>query len=78
MRMKSDDFFQWLREMAKQEGAVVIAPHPREFRRYERDFLDKLRHIPASITASSGINPYSAALGKPGKWLMVWVPDEQI
>lgn len=76
--MNHDEFFNWLREMARQEGAVCIAPHQREFHnRYEREFLDKLRHIPASITSSPGINPYSAALGKPGKWLMVWIPDEK-
>jgi len=75
---KSDDFFMLLRSMAVQEGAICIAPFPREFRRYERDFLDKLRHIPASISSPDGVNPYSMALGKPGKWLMVWIPDSDI
>jgi hypothetical protein len=75
---KSDEFFGMLRELARQEGAVCIAPHQREFRRYERDFLDKLRHIPASITSPNGTNPYSMALGKPGKWLMVWIPDDTV
>lgn len=76
--MNSDDFFKWLRAMALQEGAVCIAPHQREFRRYERDFLDKLRHIPASITASPGQNPYAMAMGRAGKWLMIWIPDDSV
>ena len=74
--MKGKDLFEWLRTMAVQEGAVTIAPHPGPFRQYQRDFLDKLRHIPASITAPNGVNPYGAAMGKPGQWLMIWVPDE--
>lgn len=75
---KADDFITILRGMMTQEGAICIAPFPREFRRYERDFLDRLRHIPAQITSPPGVNPYSMAMGKPGKWLMVWVPDEDI
>lgn len=70
-----NDFYRWLAEMAVQEGGIVIAPRPEFFRRFERDFLDKLRTVPASIVNPPGTNPYSYALGQPGRWMMVWIPD---
>jgi hypothetical protein len=62
--------------MAVQEGAVVISPHEGPFRAKQRDFLDGIRHIPASIINPPGLNPYSAALGSPGRWIFVWVPEK--
>jgi hypothetical protein len=76
--MTDDSFFQMLRKLAVDEGAICIAPHQREFRRYERDFLDRMRHIPSSISNPAGTNPYSMALGMPGRWLMVWIPDKEV
>jgi hypothetical protein len=73
--MRSEDFFRMLREMAIQEGAVCIAPHQSVFRRYERDYLEQLRRIPSSISAPQGQNPYAMALGHPGRWLMIWIPE---
>ena len=70
-----NDFYTWLAQMAVQEGGIVIAPRPEFFRRFERDFLDKLRTVPASIVNPPGTNPYSYALGQPGRWMMVWIPD---
>lgn len=74
--MKGRDLFDWLRVMAVQEGAVTISPYPEPFTRYQREFLEGLRRIPASITAPPGTNPYAAAMGRPGWWLMVWVPED--
>lgn len=72
-----NDFYTWLAQMAVQEGGIVIAPRPEHFRKMERDFLDKLRHVPAAIVNPPGTNPYSMALGKPGRWMMVWIPDDK-
>lgn len=73
--MNSEDFFNWLRAMALQEGAITIAPHKEPFAHYERQFLDGLRKCPASISAPPGRDPYSMAMGKPGRWLMIWIPE---
>lgn len=70
-----NDFYRWLAEMTVQEGGVVIAPRQEFFRKYERDFLDRLRTVPSSIVNPPGTNPYSMAMGKPGRWMMVWIPD---
>lgn len=75
--MRGRDLFNWLRKMAVDEGAVTIAPHREPFANYQRTFLDGLRKIPATIEAPPGVNPYSVAMGKPGAWLMIWVPDEK-
>jgi hypothetical protein len=69
------DFVAFAR-MLLDEGAVIIQPHPEPFRRVERDFLDGLRSIPASISAPPGVNPYSMALGRPGRWAIVWIPEK--
>ena len=72
-----NDFYRWLAQMAVQEGGVVIAPYPDYFRSQERSFLEGLRRVPASIVNPPGVNPYSMALGKPGRWMMVWIPDKE-
>lgn len=62
--------------MIREEGCIVIRPHREPFRVVERDFLDGLRRIPASISCPPGKNPYSYALGQPGQWLITWIPDK--
>lgn len=64
-----------LTKLMGDEGCVTISPYPSEFRAVERSFLDGIRRVPASITAPPGLNPYSAALGRPGRWLFVWIPE---
>lgn len=71
-----NEFFRWLAQMAVQEGGVVIAPYQERFHRDQRKFLDLIRHCPASIINPPGVNPYDAALGRPGRWMMVWIPDK--
>lgn len=72
-----NDFYKWLAQMVVQEGGVVIAPKQDHFRVLERDFLDRLRRVPSGIVAPPGTNPFSMALGKPGSWMMVWIPDDR-
>ena len=74
--MKGQDLTRFLGKMMLDEGAIVIEPYPEPFRRFEHDFLEGLRRIPASISAPPGVNPYTMAMGKPGRWMMVWIPDE--
>lgn len=59
------------------EGAIVISPRPGEFSRFEDTFLDGLKRIPSVIDAPAGVDPYKFALGHPGRWLMIWVPDKR-
>lgn len=75
--MRSNDFFNWLREMAKQEGAVIIAPYPEPFTSYQRQFLDGLRRCPAAITGPRGKDPFALALDQSGRWMMIWIPNEK-
>lgn len=72
-----NDFVGWLCTMAVQENAVVIAPHKQPFEPKQRQFLDGIRTVPARILAMPGQNPYSAAIGKPGQWVFIWVPDKE-
>lgn len=58
------------------EGAIIISPRPGEFRRYEDTFLDGVRRIPSVIDGPPGINPYSYALGHPGRWMFLWIPEK--
>jgi hypothetical protein len=60
--------------LIQQEGCVTISPKAEPFRAVERSFLDGIRRVPADITAPPGVNPYGAALGRPGRWLFVWIP----
>jgi hypothetical protein len=58
------------------EGAVIIAPRPGEFGRFEKSFLDGVRKIPSAIDAPPGVNPYGYAMGRPGRWIFLWVPEK--
>lgn len=71
----TEEIVAFITGMMYDEKVVVISPHQDEFRRVERDFLDGIRRIPASISAPPGVNPYGAALGRPGRWMFVWVPE---
>jgi hypothetical protein len=62
-------------KLMMDEGCVTISPKAEAFRPVERSFLDGIRRVPADITAPPGTNPYSAALGRPGRWLFVWIPE---
>jgi hypothetical protein len=62
-------------KLSQDEGCVTISPKAEPFRRVERSFLDGIRNIPADITAPAGVNPYGAALGRPGRWMFVWIPE---
>lgn len=62
--------------MIADEECIVIEPRPEHFRKHEYDFLEGLRRIPAKVVAPPGRNPYSYALGEPGHWLMIWIPDK--
>lgn len=74
--MKGKDLTDFFARMMLDEGATVIQPYPEPFRPYQRDFLEGLRRIPAHIAAPPGRNPYSMAMGKPGRWVIAWIPDE--
>jgi hypothetical protein len=67
--------FSLMFKLMMDEGCVTISPKEEPFHAYERSFLDGVRRCPADITAPPGVNPYSAALGRPGRWLFVWVPE---
>jgi hypothetical protein len=62
-------------KMITDEQCIAIRPHMDEFRRVERDFLEGLRRIPAQITAPTGRNPYAMAMGQPGQYVILWIPD---
>lgn len=74
--MKGQDLVNFFARMMLDEGCVVIQPRPEHFRVMERDFLEGLRRIPASVTAPPGRNPYAMAMDKPGRWIMAWIPDD--
>ena len=69
------EMVRFFTKLTLDEGCVVIAPKAERFRSMERSFLDGIRNVPADITAPPGTNPYAAALGRPGRWLFVWVPE---
>lgn len=75
MARKPEEMISLVRKLMLDEGCITIAPRASEFRGYERDFLEGLRRIPAEINAPPGVNPYTMALGRPGRWLMVWIPE---
>lgn len=75
MARKPEEMISLVRKLMLDEGCVTIAPRQEVFRAHERDFLEGLRRIPAEINAPPGANPYSMALGRPGRWLMVWIPE---
>jgi hypothetical protein len=70
------EIFRMMTKLMGDEGCVTIAPKTEQFRPVERSFLDGIRRVPADITAPAGVNPYGAALGKPGRWLFIWIPDD--
>jgi hypothetical protein len=72
---KPDEILNFFMRMVTDEQCIVIRPHMSEFRVVERDFLEGLRRIPAAISSPAGRNPYSYAMGHPGSWLMIWVPE---
>jgi hypothetical protein len=72
---KPDEILQFFMKMIADEQCVAIRPHMDNFRPVQRDFLDGLRRIPAQITAPPGVNPFSYAMGKPGQWVMIWIPE---
>lgn len=73
---RAEDMLMFLRNMMLDEGTVIIQPHKEPFRPLERSFLDGIRKCPAAITAPPGVNPYSAALGRPGRWVFLWIPEK--
>lgn len=77
MPQNLEQYLQVLLHEMKQEGAIVISPRPGEFTRFEQSFLDGVRKIPAVIDQPPGVNPYTYALGKPGRWVFLWVPDKK-
>jgi hypothetical protein len=64
-----------LTKLMGDEGCVTISPKTEPFRAVERSFLEGIRRVPADITAPAGVNPYAAAMGRPGRWLFVWIPE---
>jgi hypothetical protein len=73
---RPEEVFGFFGRMMLDEGMVIISPKPEPFRRMERDFVDGLRRVPADISAPPGVNPYSYAMGRLGRWVIIWVPDE--
>jgi hypothetical protein len=69
------EMVRFITKLMEDEGCVTISPKQEVFRSRERDFLDGIRTIAADITAPPGVNPYGAALGRPGRWLFVWIPE---
>lgn len=76
MSKRPEEVFGFFGRMMLDEGCVVISPKADAFRPRERDFVDGLRRVPADISAPPGVNPYSYALGRMGRWIIVWVPDK--
>lgn len=70
------ELMNFLINTAVDDGAVVIAPHVHPFRGRERDFLDGIRDIPARIQSPKGRDPFAEVLGKPGRWMFVWIPEK--
>lgn len=75
MARRPEEMIQLVKRMMLDEGCITIAPRQGNFREVERSFLEGLRRIPAEIQAPPGVNPYTYALGKPGRWLVVWIPE---
>lgn len=74
-RRDPEQIFRFFGKMMIDEGCVVIAPKQEPFMQYERSFLEGLRKVPADIEAPAGVNPYGAALGRRGRWMVVWIPE---
>lgn len=74
---KTDELLRFLIGTAVDEGAVVIAPHMEPFRAKERNFLDGIRSVPSSISSPPGSNPFTTVLSRPGRWMFVWIPENQ-
>lgn len=75
MGRKPEEMINLIRKMMLDEGCITIAPKRDQFRTRERDFLEGIRRVPAEINAPPGTNPYTIALGRPGRWLFVWIPE---
>lgn len=71
----TDQFLNFLINHAVGDGAIVIAPHKDPFRSRQRNFLDGIRNVPASISAPPGQNPFTEILAKDGRWMFVWIPE---
>lgn len=71
-----DNYLKVIFHEVISEGAIIISPRPGEFGRFERSFLDGIRRVPAVIDGPPGIDPYAYALGRPGRWLFLWIPDK--
>lgn len=69
------EIVQFFTKLSLDEGCIIISPHEEPFRPVERSFLEGIRRVPADISAPPGVNPYSMALGYPGRWMFVWIPD---
>ena len=70
------ELMNFLIATAVDDGAVVISPHREPFRRVEREFLDSIRHVPATISSPQGSNAFEQVLRKPGRWMFVWIPEK--
>lgn len=77
-----DDFEQYVKVLLhelSQEGAILISPRPGEFNRFEGSFLEGLRRVPAVLETPPGVgDPFKHALGHPGRWIMMWLPDKRM
>jgi hypothetical protein len=76
--MAAKDFDQYMQVIMHEmvaEGAVLIAPRPGEFGRFEGSFIDGLRRVPAVIDGPPGRDPFAYAMGRPGRWLFLFLPE---
>lgn len=73
---ETSELMRFLIATAVGEGAVVISPHAYPFQKRQRDFLDGIRNVPASIASPPGMNPFTGPLTKDGRWMFVWIPDK--
>lgn len=75
--MDNDDMAGFMARVLVREGAWVVEPSRYHNDSYIRQFLDRLRHIPARITNPPGTSQYKfAERGVKGRWFFVWVEDK--